>query len=74
MLERIRQSKSLPAEDVKAHLSAKTFPGISQITAPLVKRSVEIDHSVSGWHSLGLFANAGQLIRVTLTPTSVKKN
>ena len=73
ILERIRQSKSLPAEDVEAHLSAKTFPGIPQITAPLVKRSIEIDHSVPGWHSLGLFANAGQLIRVSLTPTSVKK-
>ena len=29
MLEEIRQSRSLSAEDIKAHVSAKTFPGIS---------------------------------------------
>ncbi len=73
MLEEIRQSRSLSAEDIKAHVSAKTFPGISPVGTPLVGRSVEIDNSIVGWHSVGLFANAGQLISVYLPSTSVEK-
>jgi len=73
MSEEIRQSRRLAAEGIKAHSSAKIFPGISPKKTPLVKRSVKVDTSVVGWHSLGLFADAGQVIHVYLPPTAVGK-
>ena len=73
MSEEIRQSRRLAAEDIKAHSSAKIFPGISPVGTPPVKRSVKVDTSIVGWHSLGLFADAGQMIHVYLPPTAVGK-
>lgn len=59
-----------PVEKIKAHPAAATFPGAvpPPSEAPRVKREVEIDAAVQRWHSLGLYAPAGEVITVVVPP------
>ncbi len=56
------------AEEIKTDPSAGEFPGAVAIEAERVTREVEIDARVPGWHSTGLYAPAGEVIRVTVSP------
>ena len=49
---------------VQAHAAAAEFPGDVPSDAPRVKRRVEIDTAIPGWHSTGLYAGPGELIVV----------
>lgn len=60
------KAMDLPPEQVKASPTATEFPGNVPDSAPRVRRSIEIDTAVPGWHSTGLYAPPGQLLRVTL--------
>ncbi len=51
---------------VPAHPTATHFPGKVPPEAKRVTRKVEIDPSISGWHSTGLYAAPGEKIAVTL--------
>ncbi|MDP1662008.1 MAG: M60 family peptidase N-terminal accessory domain-containing protein, partial [Phycisphaerales bacterium] len=59
---------ALPPEKVTAHPSAAAFPGAVAADAPRVERTVSIDTRTPRWHSLGLYAPAGGLIKVTVPP------
>lgn len=59
-------------EDTKAAGSASDFPGAPPKSAPRVKTDVEIeiDVSVPGWASTGLWAVAGEVVEVDLPSTA----
>jgi hypothetical protein len=50
---------------VTAHPSAAHFPGAVPDDAPRVTRRLTIDRSISGWHSTGLYAPPGAIVRAT---------
>ncbi|MCW5766624.1 MAG: M60 family metallopeptidase [Phycisphaeraceae bacterium] len=60
----VRQTEGLAPEAVRAHPAAADFPGAVATGAPRVEREVEIDLSVPGWHSTGLYAPAGEVVTV----------
>jgi hypothetical protein len=51
----------------KAHPGASAFPGQAPSGAPVVTRAVQIDTTIPGWQSTGVFAQAGKTISVTVT-------
>lgn len=54
------------AEEIKADPSSSAFPGAVADGAPRVTREVVIDAGVPGWHSTGLYAPAGEVVRVVV--------
>jgi len=59
---------------IKAHPAAKNFPGAVPDGAPRINdRLVEISTAVPRWHSTGLYAAPGEVIRVTVPPEVVAK-
>lgn len=63
----IEELRGAPPERVRAHPAAAEFPGAPPIDAPRVAREIAIDPRVGGWHSTGLYAVAGEAIRVHAT-------
>lgn len=54
-------------EQLHAHPSAEIFPGSVPKDAPrLAERTLAIDVSIPQWHSTGLYAAPGEIIRVTI--------
>lgn len=70
-LELLRAAKP---EQLRAHPAADAFPGAVPKTAPrIASRAVAIDTAVPQWHSTGLYAAPGELIRVTIPAEAVDK-
>jgi hypothetical protein len=65
--------KDLPPDEVKPHPAAAEFPGLVPDDAPRVTRTVTIDTRIPDWHSTGLYAAPGELIRVTVPQTAAGK-
>lgn len=65
--------KSLAPGQIKAQPDAEAFPGAVPATAPRLTRTVSVDTAVPGWHSTGLYAAPGELIRVTVPPSAAGK-
>jgi len=63
----------LPAAEVRAHPSAGFFPGSVPADAERVSQSIELDLSVDGWHSTGLYAAPGQVVTVSVPAASAKQ-
>lgn len=61
----VEAERTLPARDVRPHPSASSFPGDVPADAPRIERTIQIDLSVTGWHSTGLYAPPGELILVS---------
>jgi hypothetical protein len=60
-----RIAMETPPRDVRAHPSSVAFPGpVGPNRAGAV--TIEIDPSVPGWHTTGLYAPPGELITVTV--------
>ncbi|HRW53585.1 MAG TPA: M60 family metallopeptidase [Phycisphaerae bacterium] len=59
--------------NVKAHPAAAEFPGAVPEGAEVVVRTVELDLSIPGRRSLGLYAPPGGLIRVRLEGVAPRK-
>ncbi len=55
---------------VPAHPAAATFPGLPPRDAKVVSKAVEVDLSVPGWHSTGLYAAPGQSLTATMPTVS----
>lgn len=55
-------------DEITAHPSAAAFPGAVPADVPRVTRTVEIDRSVNGWHSTGLYAPPGEVVTVRWMP------
>lgn len=53
---------------VKAHPASGAFPGAVPPTAPEVSRAVMVDTTTPRWHSTGLYAPPGHIIRIALAP------
>ena len=60
----LREMRGRKAEDVEAHPAAAQFPGAVPKKARRVWRKLEIDTAVPGWHSTGLYAAPGEVVRV----------
>lgn len=54
--------------DTKPHPAAETFPGRVPAQARAVTKTITIDPRIPGWHSTGLYADAGAKIEVKLAP------
>lgn len=61
----VDETRRLPASKVKAHPSAKAFPGEVPADAARVTRKVTVDARIPGWHSTGLYAAPGEVVTVT---------
>lgn len=57
---------------IKASPSAKDFPGLPDEGAELVTRTVEIDSSIGGWHSTGLYAPPGAKVTFSFSGSAPK--
>ncbi len=65
-LEATRKAKP---EDIKAHEASRFFPGVTPPDAPRIeKHTAALDLSVPQWHGLGLYAPAGEVIRISIPP------
>lgn len=56
-----------PAEEIRAHPAAADFPGAVASDAKSVSREIEIDTRKPDWHSLGLYAAAGEPVIVEIS-------
>jgi enhancin-like peptidase M60 family/peptidase M60-like protein len=56
--------RSVPCEEIVAHPAATAFPGTVKASVARVLRTVTIDTSVPQWHSTGLYAAPGEVVRV----------
>ncbi|MGB8169993.1 MAG: M60 family metallopeptidase, partial [Chthoniobacteraceae bacterium] len=66
--------KQTTPEQIRAHPAGDVFPGAVPKTAARVKaKALSIDTSVPGWHSTGLYAAPGELIRVQVPPAAADK-
>lgn len=61
-----RMLRLMSAESIKAHPAHVEFPGKAPENAPRISGEIQITPSISGWHSTGLYAVAGETITVTL--------
>ncbi|RYD18669.1 MAG: hypothetical protein EOP88_21765, partial [Verrucomicrobiaceae bacterium] len=62
-------ARSAKPEEVKAHPYSAVFPGATPRDAPRIgERRLSFDLSVPRWHGTGLYAPAGEVIRITVPP------
>ncbi len=59
--------------DLSAHPYAESFPGLPPRGTRAKKKTVAIDTSRPRWHSTGLYARGGDIIRVTVPETAVSQ-
>ena len=67
LLEKCREWKDAKLASLKACPAAKDFPGVPENGAQTVRRTVEIDSNIGGWHSTGLYAPPGAEISCSLS-------
>ncbi len=67
-----RRAMELPPTHLRAHPSSVAFPGEP---GPARERlvSLDIDPGVPGWHSTGLYAAAGEVVRVRTSEAAAKR-
>lgn len=56
----------LKPEEVRPHPTASSFPGAVPTGTPRIAKNVDIQTNDGGWHSTGLYAAPGEVVRVTL--------
>jgi hypothetical protein len=69
----VEEAKRLVPEAVRAHPAAAEFPGPVPAAAERVLRTLEIDTTVPDWHSTGLYAPPGELVRVTVPEVAARR-
>jgi len=62
----IEQLRRAAPEQIHAHPAALEFPGAVAADAPIENRELSIDTTTPGWHSTGLYAAPGALLRVSV--------
>lgn len=67
LLEKCREWKDAKLASLKACPAAQDFPGVPENGAQTVRRTVEIDSNIGGWHSTGLYAPPGAEISCSLS-------
>ena len=68
-----RKGLNRPLDQLKPHPYAAAFPGLPPKAAKATQKTIPIDTSTLRWHSTGLFAPAGSVIRVTVPQQAVRK-
>ena len=68
----IAELENTPANRIKAHPAAAEFPGVPEKTARKVARTINIDPTIAGWHSTGLYALPGEVVRVELPESALQ--
>ena len=68
-----RRAMDSHPEKMGAYPSAADFPGAVPSAAKAVTRTLEIDPRRPRWHSIGLYAAPGQVIRVVVPATAVNQ-
>ena len=63
-----RLTPFLPLHEIRPHPAAETFPGRAAPGALPTTTRITINPAVPGWHSTGLYADAGAKISVVLPP------
>ncbi|MBN1916493.1 MAG: M60 family metallopeptidase [Verrucomicrobia bacterium] len=58
--------RDVPPQEVEASPAAAAFPGAVPEDAKRVTKTVDVNTAVPGWHSTGLYAAPGELIKVTV--------
>ena len=61
-----RRHKNAPAESIDAHLAASDFPGSVPQGAKRVAKRIAVDTTVPRWHSTGMYAAPGELVKVSV--------
>lgn len=67
----IEELRKLSPDRVKAHPAAREFPGEVAKDTKEISRTLEIDCAIPDWHSTGLYAMAGRLIRIDAPKAAV---
>ncbi|RYG58345.1 hypothetical protein EON80_27245, partial [bacterium] len=70
----LRQNQTLPVEKVKPDPAAVIFPGAVPAGAKVVSQSIAVNTAVPQWHSTGLYAAPGAVIKVSLPSQALAKN
>lgn len=68
----LADATDLPPAEVKAHRAADEFPGRPEHAKP-VTGEIAVDEHVPGWHSTGLYADAGARISITIPKDSIDR-
>ena len=68
-----QKMRRLPADQVKAHPSAASFPGSVPAGAKRETRAVTVDTRVPEWHGTGLYAAPGEIITISIPASAVNK-
>ncbi|MGV3531211.1 MAG: M60 family metallopeptidase [Chthoniobacteraceae bacterium] len=67
----LQLSKDAAPEAVRPHPAAQSFPGAVAANAPRVSdRALTINTKIPAWHSTGLYAPPGEVIRVQVPPNA----
>ncbi len=61
-----RKVLDAPVDKLQAHPYAEVFPGLPPANAKPVRKKIAIDTQHPRWHGTGLFARAGDVVRVTV--------
>ncbi|HET6407549.1 MAG TPA: M60 family metallopeptidase, partial [Chthoniobacteraceae bacterium] len=69
-VEKLKRAKP---EQLRAHPAAMEFPGLVAGDAIIENRELSIDTAVPGWHSTGLYAAPGALIKVVFPEEEITK-
>lgn len=60
----VELERRTPAELVRPHPAAADFPGALPADAPRLERRIDLDLSIPGWRSTGLYAPPGEIITI----------
>ncbi len=63
--------RRLPPEKIKAHPAAAGFPFAVSAQARVTTKKLSIDTRIPNWHSLGLYAPAGAVVKVRVPSQAV---
>lgn len=70
----LSEIEKLPPDKIEAHPMAEDFPGIVPENAKRIRKIIEIDTSIPDWHSTGLYAAPGELIKIEVPEEATGKN
>lgn len=64
--------KKTPLKQIKANPAADNFPGSVPKDAERLTKTISVSTKQRGWHSTGLYAAPGEIIRVTIPESEIK--
>lgn len=65
LIDKIDEIMCGDPKKTKAFPAAASFPGVPEGECELLSRTVELDPSIGGWHSVALYAPPGQKIKIS---------